>query len=169
MITSVVKTPLAEIRWLSGYHLHLTLLFLGNITEEAIPEISQKLANIHSVPNFQAVIEETGIFPDERHARIFWLGIQKGAEQLVTLQNSIKTALEDFYPQKPEERFTPHITIGRLRSGVKPKLLDFTHFLNTVYQPIKFRVNEFILYESILTQEGPKYTVIENFSLKTNI
>ncbi len=168
MIASVVKTPLAEIRWLSGFHLHLTLKFLGNVETDDIPKLAEQLRGIGTFPRIPVSIEGTGLFPDERKARILWLGIRKGAAELISLQQSITLALAETYPPDPRDNFKPHITIGRVRPKVKPDKIDFTPFLNTVYNPINFTINEFILYESILTQDGPQYTVLEKFSLIQN-
>ncbi|NOZ08429.1 MAG: RNA 2',3'-cyclic phosphodiesterase [FCB group bacterium] len=168
MITSVVKTPLAEIRWLSGFHLHLTLLFLGNIEADLIAVLSEKLRRINAGPRISASIEGTGIFPDEHHARILWLGMRNGSAELISLQKSITRAVADICPQNPRDSFKPHITIGRVRPKVKPERIDFIPFLNTVYNPIHFTINEFILYESILTPDGPRYTALEKFPLIQN-
>ncbi len=165
MIKSFVPTPLGEIRWLSGWSLHLTLSFLGDINDEKIPEITDALSQIKPGGPIPVSIENTGLFPDEKNARVLWLGIKKGHQELSDLQKSVDKALLKYKSSGELDNFVPHITIGRVNHTVRPGALDFSMFLNVEYTPIKFTLDNFVLYESQLLPAGAKYTAIKRFTL----
>ena len=63
-------------------HMHLTLKFLGAISEEQIEKVKDKLQAIKA-PSFEAVINKVGAF-SEHFVRIVWAAFD-GAEELHAL------------------------------------------------------------------------------------
>lgn len=137
---------------------HLTLKFLGEVNSTLEKKIEQKLSKIN-FQNFSLTFSGTGFFPDEKNARVFWIGLQL-CEQINELKNEIDRALSLLF--KMEQNFVPHITIARIKS-----IKDATGFQkaveNTKIKPIKIQANSFCLVQSKLEKEGPKYKVIREF------
>ena len=151
------------IRWIPPDNIHLTLCFLGNISDQDIPNIIQTLENCITFKYFKIIIESTGVFPSPNIPKILWIGIGKGADELASLQQHIEKAVRKFKEINRKEIFTPHITIARIRrSQLK---IDVLPFLNTVYSPIELDVNSVCLYESILLPERAQYRVLTEFPL----
>jgi len=82
----------------------------------------------------------------------------------VSLQPLIDNYLKDFL--EPEHRFMGHITIARVKK-IEDKQSFFKLINNTTINKIIFTIREFYLKESILTNEGPIYKVIEKYCLKS--
>ena len=109
------------------------------------------------------VIESTGVFPSSHSPRVLWLGIKRGAEELISLHTQIEKSLGKITAKNPELTFTPHITIAKIPQ--KFVNIDVLPFLNTVYSPIELDVNSICLFESQLFQEGAKYRILNEFPL----
>ena len=151
------------IRWIPPENIHLTLSFLGNISDQDIPNIIQSIENCITSKIFKIIIESTGVFPSVNFPIILWIGIGKGADELTLLQKEIERSVRKFKEISRKEKFNPHITIARIcRSHLK---IDVLPFLNTVYSPIELDINSICLYKSILLPEGAGYTVLTEFPL----
>ena len=162
-LKSTVHSSTNNIKWIPPENIHLTLSFLGNISDKDIPNIIQSLENCITSKYFKIEIESTGVFPSVNFPKILWIGICKGADELTLLQKEIERSIRKFKKISRKEKFKPHITIARMRrSRLK---IDVLPFLNTVYSPTELDVNSICLYESILLPEGPQYTVLTEFPL----
>lgn len=132
---------------------HLTLKFLGEISERQLEEIKIILRRVKFKP-FDLELTEIGSFPNDKRINVLWVGI-KPAGRVIELQQDIEKNLHGF---AKDLRFHPHITIGRVkfvkeREGIR-KLLG-----NKIEG--EFRAENFKLIKSELTSEGPKYEDLE--------
>lgn len=136
-------------------NLHLTLKFLGEINEERMEEVKEKLREI-KFKNFKTELGNAGFFDNKKYG-IIWIRLENCEE----LQKKIDKSLSGLF--KPEERFMPHLTIARTKKIKDKKKL--TSFLNNLkIGSIKFLVNKFYLMNSRLSKDGPEYSVLEEFS-----
>jgi len=136
---------------------------VGNISVENITGFIRSLETEIIQNKFEMVIESTGVFPSSHSPRVLWLGIKRGAEELISLHTQIEKSLGKITAKNPELTFTPHITIAKIpQKFVK---IDVLPFLNTVYSPIELDVNSICLFESQLFQEGAKYRILNEFPL----
>ena len=129
---------------------HLTLLFLGNI--DNLNKIVSNLENIKCDP-FKLTTTQIGAFPNKNYIKVIWVGLEE-EEKLNRLVDEIDSILNI----KREHKFHPHITLARVNKKInfpEIKLHSFT-----------FPVTCFVLYQSILTREGPIYKKIKKFKLK---
>lgn len=113
----------ADVKWVIPENLHLTLKFLGNTPEEKIADISKRLATIaNSYSNFPLYFSGAGAFPNIKSPRVIWFGT-KDAKEIIKLQEDIEDGMVGFGFKKEERRFTPHLTLGRVRSFKNKDLL----------------------------------------------
>ena len=118
--TSKLRTTLgnAAIRWVPAHNIHLTLKFLGDVSESNLELIKQMLvAEAAQHQCFKVQIEGIGSFPNARRPRVLWIGLQ-GPPSLVTLQHSIDSFASRLGYRSEEHGFSPHLTIGRVRQDV---------------------------------------------------
>src|SRR5947209_12367937 len=59
--------------------MHLTLAFLGDVGETAVPAVTDTLSVNINVQPFVAVFHGLGVFPPRGAPRILWLGVGEGA------------------------------------------------------------------------------------------
>lgn len=141
-------------------NLHLTLKFLGEISEDKLNHIKSMLSNIKFKPlNLQ--LAESGCFTQHGKPRIAWLHL-KGAENL---QKQIDETLKELFPK--EERFMSHLTIARIKYVKSTK--DFINYVKNIKpKPLKFQVSSFKLKSSLLNPNGPIYTTLQEYFSSTD-
>ncbi|HPC35955.1 MAG TPA: RNA 2',3'-cyclic phosphodiesterase [Candidatus Marinimicrobia bacterium] len=155
-----------NVRLVPTNNLHLTLKFLGDTDEKAIPDISKALDSvITTIDRFEYICEGLGCFPNNRKPRVLWLGIGQGFEQIQKLSQAIESVLGKFGYQPEKREFKPHLTIGRVKNPLK-KVAGLESFLNYEINPTINPVENVIFYESNLTAGGPIYTRLAVFNLK---
>ncbi len=139
-------------------NLHLTLKFLGEISEEKVLEITKKLEDV-KINGFEASLSELGFF-SEHSFKILWAKLN--GKDIWDLQSKIDESLKDLFEK--EERFMSHITLARIKKVVDKNIfLDYVK--NMKIQPMKFKVNEFVLKKSELKPDGPVYSDIKRYNL----
>ncbi len=136
---------------------HLTLKFLGEITEKDLDETKQKLSEIN-FKKFKAKLGDLGVF-SENFVRIVWIKI----ENCDGLQKEIDEKLSSVFPK--EKRFMSHLTIARIKS-LKNKGAFLEGLKKINYERKDFSVDKFFLNMSILTKERAFYKRLENFFLE---
>ena len=109
---------------------------------------------------FNVSLKEIGGFPSSKKARILWVGIEEGKNNLTELFSTIENKISNLGFKKEDRKFTPHITFARVKKGKfsLPKNLDFS--FNS------FPVNEVTLFKSTLTPKGPIYEALSVIPLR---
>ncbi len=116
-IQSSLKKYNADIGWTRPEGIHLTLKFLGEISEDKIAPLKTIMEQVSFIQKpFEIEIGGTGIFPDARRPRVFWVGITQGVEQVTELATQLNTQISELGFPKEERKFNPHLTLGRVRS-----------------------------------------------------
>lgn len=155
-----------KIKWVKPHQYHITLQFLGNVEESDILHIKESLDKITgNFPGFSLELTEFGVFKNLNNPRVLWIGFRP-CEQLVKLKNAIEDEMTKFGFEKSDKAFSPHLTIARIKSLKQSERLGelIDRYSGIILQVIK--VEEIILYESILKPEGPEYTAIKRHSLR---
>ena len=166
MIKSTIQDKKGLISWVSGKNLHLTLSFLGQVESKQIEELKSKLKDISTFNSFDIKVDGTGSFPTFKHPKILWLDIKDGRDELIDIQTDIEKIAIPFKQNEKNEKFVPHITIGRVKNANKSINLDLSTFSNAVYSDIKIPVKTIYLFKSQLLESGVEYSVISEYSLK---
>jgi len=140
-------------------NLHLTLKFLGEISNEKIEEVKKRLSNVKLDFEINAELGEVGVF-NKKFIRIIW--IKLNGKGIFDLQKQIDDQLKCLFPI--EERFMSHITIARVTSvGAKSELLEYLKSIKP--KNIKFKINSFSFKKSELLENGPIYENLEEYNL----
>jgi len=151
------------IKWVEKGNMHLTLRFLGEVEERAAAGVRQALRGVSFQP-FEARAAGFGAFPSESRPRVLWIGLEP-ADRISSLHGSIDAALLPLgFP--PDDRFSPHMTIGRVRDSgdagdLAGKIRELKQSASQLGKP--FQVAGFVLKSSTLTPRGPVYADLESF------
>jgi len=162
-----LKRVEADVKWVRPGSIHLTLKFLGTVSEEVLEKVSLAISPvISSWEPFDLRINGLGCFPSSRNPRILWLAIDRGSEQVSSLQETIekKTAAISL----PSERrpFKPHLTIGRVRSLKGKGALVQAIETDQNIEIGAFQAKEVILFQSELTPAGAVHTKLKIFPMR---
>jgi len=163
---SDLQTDIPRARWVKAHTMHLTLHFIGaDVPEDHVEPMQAALATVQAAP-FTLRISGMGRFPPSRKKapRVLWAAVD-GGQSLLDLHAAIGAALRPT-GYKPEQRlYRPHITLARMQAH-KPTVeadafLDqyaATHFASVP-------VREFVLMQSVLSPQGPRYTPLKHYAL----
>ena len=144
------------IKWVNFENLHITLKFLGEISEEKKNEIITVLTETaKKFTPFQVGLEGIGCFPSSKNPRVLWIGVATGNEQLCNIANELEENLSQLGVKK-EKRFHAHLTIGRIKKFCK---VDDVLEKNIMFEP--FTVHSITLFKSTLKPKGPIYEAIK--------
>lgn len=159
------SVPDAAASWSRVENIHLTLKFFGNVELDRIPAISAAATRTtEQLSNFEIGVGNTGVFPRPSRPQVLWIGVNDPSGNLSALQKQLETECATAGFPKEERAFHPHLTIARLRKPEAARHLADTH-LNMIFEPIRVRVNELIIFRSELSSKGARYTPISHHPL----
>lgn len=108
------------VRWVPIENIHLTLKFLGDISPSNVEMLARILeAEASQHPSFEIQFRGLGVFPNPKRPRVLWIGIQAPAE-LEALHCGVEDALAKLGYPTEKRPFSPHLTIGRIKSNTDP-------------------------------------------------
>ena len=100
-----------DARWARVEGLHVTLKFVGEISDARLPEMKTALASVKAAP-FAVRFGGVGFFPNAKAARVFWAGVE-GGDELPRLASAVDAALAKLGIAREEKPYHPHLTLAR--------------------------------------------------------
>ncbi|MDD5130828.1 MAG: RNA 2',3'-cyclic phosphodiesterase [Candidatus Omnitrophica bacterium] len=146
-------------------NLHLTLKFLGNISLQQTESIQQAITGlIKTIRPFKIKLDTLGVFPDDRQARIIWIGTRQPTAQIQQLVSQLEENLLSFSLPQETRHFQAHITLGRIKQPIN--FLSLKENLDIIKSEIpdlnlEFNIRGITLYQSILGPGGPHYNILK--------
>jgi RNA 2',3'-cyclic 3'-phosphodiesterase len=109
-------TPL---RWVVPQQWHITLAFYGEVDERKVDDLTERLARAARRRRpFAVSIGDPGRFGSARRARVVWVGLDEGIDQLTSLAASARAAGRRVGLRRDDLaadiRYRPHITVARV-------------------------------------------------------
>jgi RNA 2',3'-cyclic 3'-phosphodiesterase len=144
-----------ELRWTDAAGWHLTLAFLGSVSEDSVAEIERAMTDAARAGQPGDVAAGgLGVFPAARRARVLWYGVTDPSGMLGHLASALRDRLVPLVPRLAgESPFRGHVTLGRARPE---RGIDLSGWLATHVAPAgTVPVDEVILYRSHLGGPGP--------------
>jgi 2'-5' RNA ligase len=161
------KIP-ADVKWIPSENLHITLKFLGEVSEGKIDLINAVMAeSIKGTASFDVSVKGLCVLPGPERPRVICAGSKAaaGEEKVKAIFSKIEEELIllDF-PAEGREFFS-HITIGRVRSKKNISLLREQIAANEKKEFGSFKLRNIDLMQSILLPEGPQYKCLSSVSI----
>lgn len=146
-------------RHLSGYgrhvhaeNLHITLLYLGELSDQLLPSLCQQAKEVAAGP-FQLEIDRLTF---KARSHILWLGSGQYPEQLDQLVLQLQAMAERLGLIFDKRLYRPHITL--LRRARKPAGLE-------LLPKFQFQFDDFVLFESVQQAHGVSYIELARWPL----
>ena len=140
-------------------NLHLTLKFLGSLTNKEVEKIKGKLRKVN-FNKFFCKVGKAGFFYKGNKIRIIWVDLL--SNELNKLQKKIENSILNLGDHK---NFNSHITIFRVKSvSNKRRLVEEVSEID--FKNLNFKVREFVLMKSELKKQGIRYRILDRFKLK---
>jgi 2'-5' RNA ligase len=148
-----------NIRWVSEENLHLSLAFLGDITEAQSESLHPALDEAAiGVDPFTITVRAAGCFGSMRSPRVLWAGVEAEGG-LERLQLKVAEAVRKSGIEMENRSYMPHITLGRLRKACCPQDIGF--FIKSLHERIagQMIVDQFVFMTSTLQPAGAQYEI----------
>jgi 2'-5' RNA ligase len=144
------------VRWVHDEVLHMTLKFYGEVAPERLEVIEESVRiAVRGCGRLLLRLDRLGAFPTPTRPRVLWIGIDAPAE-LTLLRERIEQGGEAIGFPPEGAPFRPHVTLGRVREGQRIPRGGLDDHQGS-YTLATFVADRVVLYESVLTKQGPRY------------
>ncbi|KYH26877.1 2',5' RNA ligase family [Halalkalicoccus paucihalophilus] len=148
---------------------HVTLKFLGEVSEDRVPELETGLETAVAdagVSPFEAEYGGLGVFPSLEYISVVWLGVRDGAAEMTRLHEAIERETVELGFDPEDHDFTPHATIARMDHAGGKELVRT--LVRECDPPVgRTPVEEVTLMRSELGPDGPVYSTVGSYPLDT--
>jgi RNA 2',3'-cyclic 3'-phosphodiesterase len=155
---SLLASGLPGAKWVDAGNYHLTLRFIGEVDEGMAADIDSALLQIRA-PRFEVTLASVGHFG----LRMLWVGIDRNPA-LQHLHEKIESALSRLGLAPEERRYTPHVTLARLKGTTESRLQTYVSE-HGLFRAPPFAVERFSLIASYLTKSGAIYEDQADYAL----
>ena len=163
LIADLPRPEVRGLRWAARPHWHVTIRFLGNVTE--VDQVAEALSVLSGSDRASAVLgPATAWFPGRRVLQIPVAGL----EDLGRRVNAALAPLDALLPAsaKPDEPFNGHLTVARVRGKGRIHSAEASKVEGKEIEAA-WEVQRFSLMASSLGSEGPTYSDVSTVPLGT--
>jgi len=157
-IQQELRAAAPSVKWVDPASMHFTLKFLGAVEAGLMDQvIAANAAAVDGQAEFELTLHGAGAFPRPGSARVVWVGVTAGAEQMAELARRIEEAMTPLgFP--PEKRpFSAHMTLGRAKVPPGPGLREAIERLREAPVGTMLATSVAVM-KSDLTPQGAIYT-----------
>jgi 2'-5' RNA ligase len=152
---SAVRGGLPGARWVDPENYHVTLRFIGDVDESVAREAAFILGQVRREA-FEVKLDRLSSFGGHRPRAI--VALVAPCPPLVELQAEHERLLRRIGLEPEGRKFTPHVTLARLRNSSSHQVAEFFssrgHFCAPVFEPERF-----VLFSSRDSVGGGPYVV----------
>ncbi|HEY6248843.1 MAG TPA: RNA 2',3'-cyclic phosphodiesterase [Candidatus Angelobacter sp.] len=157
-----------DARWARTESLHVTLKFIGEVSDAKVQEIKARLAEVKAGV-FEIDFKEIGFFPNPRSPRVFWTGVN-APDALKQLASAVEGSVEKVGIPREKRAYHAHLTLARAPEGGASR-----HCFRLLQErlnpepPPQFgtmTAREFFLYQSQIMRGGARYTKLQRFAFQ---
>lgn len=160
-----LRPRLPSASWVREETQHLTLAFLGEQPEANVDAVTPAMTNaLAAIPKFESKLRGCGFFPNARHARVGWVGLQP-EDQFLKLADVVRTVVEQHGVKLDAGEFKPHLTLMRIRDPWPPASIELFNKSLRDYESQTFTVDAVTLFSSQLSPKGAVHTVRREYPL----
>ncbi len=175
-IISQAARELPNLRWVDPAGIHLTLAFLGELTDDQLTAAisASEVAAQKAIP-FEYRLKGLGIFGSPNQPRVIWMGVEEQpsgqveGSPLQRLHRALNKELEQRGFEVEKRPFSPHLTLARVKQPLSPNeqqsLQRLLHSKQAAEASPAYRVNHLDVMKSELSRAGAKYTCLREFKL----
>ena len=141
--------------------LHLTLAFLGRVGDERLADAAAAVTlAARGADAFEVVLDHAGRFPATGHPHTIWIGAGLGAQAVSAIGARVREELRSRVLAYDEKPLRTHVTLARVRddADAEDRRAVAAIVRAIAFPPLRFRVDRIVLFESVLSPKGPRYT-----------
>ena len=185
-----LKPADAHVKWVKPEAMHLTLKFLGKISDchsrennchsrennchsresgnlSQLTQIKSALDSIASRHSkFDISLGQIGGFPKLEFPSVLWVGVDNGCRNAEAIADDVEKELSKQGFEKEKRPFRAHLTLGRIRSPKKRKNIVLKIMALKFTPSAACAIDKITLFQSELTPQGSIYTPLHHSSLR---
>lgn len=170
-ISRRMAQELPDLRLVDPAGIHLTLAFLGELTDEQLAKaIEAAEVAAQQVSPFEYSLSGLGIFGSPRQPRVIWMGVEEPSGKLVQLHRALNRELRQRRFEVEKRPFSPHLTLSRVKAPLKPDEQQRLQGLLANQQKLPssplHKVRHLSVMKSELLRSGAKYTCLQDCPLR---
>jgi 2'-5' RNA ligase len=155
----------ADIKVVKPGLLHVTLKFLGQTEDAAVPEIEARIAKACSgIAPFSIRLKGMGAFPSLSNIRVVWVGIENG-DPLEMIARALEASVAELGFREEKRGFKPHLTVARARSGKNMRNVQDILKASAASEFGEYLIDRINLKKSVLSPQGPAYSIVHEHRL----
>jgi len=161
------KYPELAAKWTNKDNIHITLEFLGYLTDPELADACKIVGEVAKRHNSFSIDLNKILYgpPKKMPPRMVWAEGEKSKE-LSDLKNDLEKSLLEVIRFRPENReFRPHVTLARIKEWEFRKIEPEERPEINEDIDLTFTVESIEVMESELKRSGPAYTVLESIPL----
>jgi 2'-5' RNA ligase len=160
------KTASPDSRWARVEQLHVTLVFLGSIDGERVPEVQATMAKVAGAhAELQLSLDGASTFGSPIRPSVLFVSLAGDLAPLATVQGELSRALSSLAPPEPRG-WTPHVTLARARDRRGDAGLAAARERIPPPSGHVFTVSEIALYQSETRPTGAVYSRLSSATLR---
>ena len=155
-----LKITNAGLKFVDPKIIHITLEFLGEISDKQVEEIINCLQTIVFEP-FEIKLKGLAVLPNEKYVRVIYSPAYCTKEGYLTrIQQELHKKLEEIGFKLEKRPFKAHLTIARVKNARnKQALLGVIRKFSSVEIGSQ-KIRKIKLKKSVLTPQGPNYSTL---------
>jgi|SRR5262245_35244499 len=160
------RSPKARLTWVRPDRMHLTLRFLGEVSDERAGGVLGALRAPIPLAPFEVAWQGLGAFPPEGPLRVIWVGAGRGRDAVLELEHMVSARLEPLGFEQEARPYAPHLTLARVREAGGLRAIP-------LFERIADRslgttnVDAITLFQSKLSPKGPTYVSMQRTPLRS--
>ena len=163
---------LPNLHWVDAAGIHLTLAFLGELSDEQLTGAIQAAEQVaQKAAPFDYRFSHFGVFGSPRQPRVIWVSIEEPTGKLPQLHRLLNMELEQRGFEVDTRPFSPHLTLSRIKAPLTPE--EQQHLQRLLARKDLFlsspssHVGAISVMKSELSRTGAKYSCLRKCTLST--
>ena len=165
-INELEKSIPKGVRWVQPHRIHLTVKFLGNVSNSALDDILtaiEQASDDFQDGNFNLNLFGLGVFPNRSRPRVLWGGVQGDLDSLKKLHHEVDSAVSRLGFSLDQGPYQPHMTLGRPRNSVPQQRLSLIGDTISNWpslRPVTWKVDSVHLIQSVSEPSRVEYITL---------
>ncbi|MET3411353.1 RNA 2',3'-cyclic phosphodiesterase [Methylobacterium sp. 1030] len=148
-------------RWIEPGDFHVTLRFIGDVDATTADDVVEALSEMRIRPALTVTLDGLGIFGGDR-PRALYASVVPEAE-LTDLQAEQERLVRRAGVEPERRKFTPHVTLARLRRDATPEAAAMYLSQAPVFAPLTYTAERVTLFSARDSTGGGPYVAEAEF------